>query len=42
MPLTSWEMCGLVRESGANFGEFPPHLGIVDRGATVLGLQKTP
>ena len=42
MPLTSWEMCELNGESGANFKEFTPRLGIVDRGATVLGLQRTP
>ena len=34
-------MCGFSGESGVNFGEFTPHFGIVDRGATVLDLQKT-
>ena len=33
-------MGGLSGESGVNFGEFTPYLGIMD-GATVLGLQKT-
>ena len=40
MPLTLWEMCKLSRESGANFGELAPCLGIVNRGATTLGLEK--
>ena len=40
--LTLWEMCGLCEESVANFREFTPRLRIVDCGAFVLGLQKTP
>ena len=35
-------MCGLNGENGANFGEFTSRIGIVDRGATILGLHKTP
>ena len=38
-PLTLWEMCKLSRESGANFGELAPCLGIVNHGATTLGLE---
>ena len=40
MPLTSWEMCELSGESGANFGELAPRLEIVNCGATALGLEK--
>ena len=40
MPLTSWEMCELSGESGANFRELTPRLEIVNCGATALGLEK--
>ena len=35
-------MCGLDGESGVNFEKFTSRIGIVDRGATILGLHKTP
>ena len=34
-------MCGLSGESGENFGEFTPLLGIVDRGPIICGQWKT-
>ena len=41
MPLKLWEMCELIRESGADFGEFSPHLEIVDRGPIVYNQWRT-
>ena len=37
VPLTSWEMCGLSGENGANFEKFTPCLRIVDCGLIVCG-----
>ena len=41
MSLTSWEMCELSGESGANFGEFSPYLRIMDRGLIVYNQWRT-
>ena len=39
--LTSWEMCGLSGECGANFKEFISRFKMRDRGLTICDQWKT-
>ena len=41
-PLSSWEMCGVSGENGADFGESSSRSRMIERGPIIWCLQKNP